>query len=241
MTDSSLPTTIRCLFQPDIASKNLTLTTMLMPTPMLGSDEHLIRVHTVAPTAGELLWMLNFPIPEPNTKELVPCPDVAGTVVSAPSSSPFKVGDEVYARTNYRRTGNAREYTIGKTSELAHRPRKLTWAESAAVPMSSQTAWQALFEHAGLSATAGKGARGKRVLVTAASGGCGAWAVQLARWAGAEVIGTCSSRNTDLVRSLGATEVVDYTTTDFRKWAEPDEKKVDVVIDCIGKKSLEAA
>jgi len=222
-------------------SKNLILTTRPTPKPKPDSNQHLIRVHTFAPCAGELLWPRYFPPPDPSAKELVPCDDMAGTVVTAPSSSPFKVGDEVYARTNYVREGAGREYTIGETEELAHRPQNLNWVESAAVPLSSESAWQALFVHGGLGAVSGEGARGKRVLVTAASGGVGAWLVQLARWAGAEVVGTCGPDNVDFVRSLGATEVINYRATDLKEWAKDDEKKVDLVIDCVGGKSLEGA
>jgi NADPH:quinone reductase-like Zn-dependent oxidoreductase len=82
---------------------------------------------------------------------------------------------------------------------------------------------------------------GKRVLVTAASGGVGAWVVQMARIAGAEVIGTCGPDNVELVCSLGAKEVLDYRATDLRNWGETLENKVDLVVDCVGKKSLEDA
>ncbi len=167
---------------------------------------------------------------------------MAGSVVIAPSDSPFTVGDEVYARTNYYRTGTAQEYATAPTEELALRPKRLTWAESATVPMSAETAWQALFVNAGLKPEAGAGAKGKRVFVTAASGGVGTWVVQLARWAGAEVIGTCGSDNVEWVKSLGASEVIDYKNTDVKEWATSDEsRKADIVIDCIGRKSLEDA
>lgn len=107
--------------------------------------------------------------------------------------------------------------------------------------MSAETAWQALFVHAGLKAEAEIGARGKRVFVTAASGGVGVWMVQLAKWAGAEVVGTCSGRNVGWVAGLGADEVVDYHGVDIRQWAGREGRKADVVIDCIGGKSLEDA
>jgi NADPH:quinone reductase-like Zn-dependent oxidoreductase len=163
---------------------------------------------------------------------------VAGTVVTAPASSPFPPGTEVYARSNYNRTGCAREYTILLTDEMAKRPQRLSWAESAAVPMSAETAWQALFIHAGLEPKAGVGAKGKRVFVTAASGGVGVWMVQLAKWAGAEVVATCGVDNVEWVKSLGADDVIDYTTTDLKQWAAEEGHKVDLVIDCIGRKSL---
>jgi NADPH:quinone reductase-like Zn-dependent oxidoreductase len=80
---------------------------------------------------------------------------------------------------------------------------------------------------------------GKRVLVTAASGGVGIWLVQLATMLGAEVVGTCGSRNVELVRSLGAKEVLDYRAVDLREWAvQSPSNKVDVVVDCVGGKAL---
>lgn len=244
----SLPTTMRTLLQPSHDSKDLTImTTHPIPTTNLSLGEHLIRVHACAPTAGELLWPKNFPPPKP--RELVPCPDIAGTVISAPEDSPFRPGDEVYARTNYVRPGNARDYTVGLTDELAHKPRGLSWAQAAAIPVSAETAWQALLIHAGIVGGGGKADfsaaqeawSGKRVLVTAASGSVGMWVTQLAALLGADVVGTCGPDNVALVQSLGASEVLNYRTTNLREWAEQPGKKVDVVIDCIGRKSLEDA
>lgn len=107
--------------------------------------------------------------------------------------------------------------------------------------MSAETAWQTLFIHAGLEAKAGEGSKGKRVFITAASGGIGVWMVQLAKWTGAEVIATCGPDSVEWVRSLGAGEVIDYTKTDLKEWASREGKKVDLVIDCIGRQSLEDA
>lgn len=214
-----------------------------VPTPNLSSNEHLVRVHTTAITNGELLWSKNFPLPEELAvqKILIPCNDVAGTVITAPESSPFQPGTEVYARSSYRRAGCAREHTILLTEEMAIRPRRLSWAESAVVPMSVETAWQALFIHAGFKPQAGDGATGKRIFVTAASGGVGVWMVQLAKWAGADVVGTCGPNNVEWVKSLGADEVIDYTKTDIKQWAAEEGNKVDLAIDCIGRKPLEDA
>jgi NADPH:quinone reductase-like Zn-dependent oxidoreductase len=102
------------------------------------------------------------------------------------------------------------------------------------------TAYQALFSHAGLPAIEG-GAKGKRVFVTAASGGVGVWVVQLARWAGAEVVGTAGGGNVEFVKSLGAGEVLDYRTIDVREWAKEGGNQADVVVDCIGGNSLRDA
>ena len=124
-------------------------------------------------------------------------------------------------------------------------PRGVAWEEAASVPLSALSAWQALFVHAGLSASGkegGENARRKRVLVTAAAGGVGVWAVQLARAAGAEVVGTCGAANGEFVRGLGADEVLDYKVTDLKEWVGAEEgRRFDVVLDCAGGKTLEDA
>ncbi|MCJ1241267.1 hypothetical protein MMC14_009271 [Varicellaria rhodocarpa] len=233
------PISARALVQVDPLYKELSLTSLRVPRVRPNSDEHLIRVHTVAICNGELLWMKNFPPADLTSKDLVPTFDVAGTVVEAPASSTFCPGDEVYARTSPGRTGCARDYAIALTEELAHRSQRLTWAESAALPLSAQTAWQALFIHAGLDSIGANHASGKRVLVTAAAGGVGAWVMQLSNLAGAEVIGTCGPQNAKLVQSLGAREVIDYHTADIREWGQSPQNQVGIVIDCVGGKALE--
>ncbi|KAJ5961279.1 uncharacterized protein N7479_008429 [Penicillium vulpinum] len=236
---------MRSIIQQTASSKALTLTSTRLPIPNHAQKEHLIQVKACSPCAGELLWPKNFP--PPTARTLIPCPDMAGIVVSAPEDSPFQSGDEVYARTNYVRPGNACEYSIAVTDELAHKPKGLSWVQAAAVPVSAETAWQVLFVHAlatgdveEMDLEAAKLAwAGKRVLVTAASGGVGIWLVQLATLLGAEVVGTCGSGNVELVRSLGAKEVLDYRVADLREWAtQSPSNKVDVVIDCIGGKAL---
>lgn len=145
----------------------------------------------------------------------------------------------MYTRANYSRNGAGSQYTILATEELAHRPRnELSWAGVAAIPLSSMTAWQALFEQARVGDLESGGWKGKRVLVTAASGGVGIWAVQLAKLAGARVVGTCGPGNLEFVRGLGADEVLDYRTVDLKSWVAGSGGKVDVVIDCIGRRAL---
>ena len=238
MSTKSLPSTIRAIHQPDPASTEINLVQRPVPIPNLDKAEHLIRVHCVSPCAGELKWPAFVDVPG---KDMIVCDDVAGTVVTAPPNSPFQAGTEVYARTNYSRPGCARDYAIALTDELARRPQNLSWAESAAVPLSAQTVWQALFTHSGIGDFHSDAWKGKRVLVTAASGGVGIWVVQIARLAGAEVVGTCGPDNIELVRSRGAREVLNYRTQNFKEWARTDANKVDVVMDCIGGKSLEDA
>ena len=141
----------------------------------------------------------------------------------------------------YAHTGCARDYTIGVTEELAHRPKRLSWAESAATALSAQSAWQALFVQAGIDDITSGLAKGKRILVTGASGGVGLWVVQFAKLAGAGVVGTCGSHNIQLVKSLGAKDVFDYRNLSLQEWARDSENQVDIVIDCSGRKALEDA
>lgn len=243
--------TARALIQPTAESiaDDLTLQTDVVANPNPTKGEHLIHVQACSPCAGELSWPKNFP---PSTDRLlIPCPDVSGTVVSAPPDSPFQPGAEIYARTNYARPGNARDFTIATTDELAFKPKRLTWVEAAAVPVSAETAWQILFINAGIVPPEGvmdipkarAAWENKRILVTAASGGVGLWTVQLAaKVLGVEVIGTCGPDNIDLVRSMGAKDAVNYRVTDLKAWVEEEDGRlVDVVVDCIGGRALQDA
>jgi NADPH:quinone reductase-like Zn-dependent oxidoreductase len=163
---------MKSLLQPDPSSKTIILTTQPLPVPVPNTTDHLILVHAAALTSGELLWMKDIS-PTSKLQNLVPCFDMAGTVITAPPHSPFQPGSEVYACTNFYRPGAGREYTICETSELAFKPKTLSFAQAATVPMSVETAYQALFTHAPLLPVAGTGAKGKRVFVTGASGAAG--------------------------------------------------------------------
>ncbi|KAL4963857.1 NADP-dependent oxidoreductase [Aspergillus stella-maris] len=233
---STIPPTMRAIVQPDPHSTDLILTTVPTPTPEPNTTEHLIKVQAISPCNGELLWPPHFPPSQ--TRTFIPCPDFAGTVVSAPDDSPFQPESEVYTRANYLRNGAGSEYTLATTDELALCPKGLSWAERAAIPLSSLTAWQALFVHCEIGGIDSGNWKKKKVLVTGASGGVGAWVVQLAKLVGAKVIGTCGGDNVGFVKGLGCEEVLDYRATDMKTWAEGLEERVDVVIDCVGKKSL---
>src|SRR5436190_24054868 len=141
MSTQSLPDTMQALHQA-LPTTNLSIIRHPVPTAT-GPDEHLIRIHAFAPCAGELLWPINFAsalnIPSP-ARKLIPCYDFSGTVVTAPPSSPFQPGTEVYARTNPGRTGIASEYGIALTGELAAKPRGLGWEERASMPNSAENA-----------------------------------------------------------------------------------------------------
>ncbi|KAK2795313.1 hypothetical protein FQN51_000498 [Onygenales sp. PD_10] len=236
MSNNATPTTACSLWQ-DLEKDTLTLIQRPIPSPTPNSDQHLIRVHATALCARELLWPKLFPVP--GKEEIIPGYDLAGTAVTAPESSPFEPGDQVYARTNYVRPGCARDYTIAETSELAKRPANLSWAESATIPLSALTAWQALFVQGKLGGLDNEAIRGKKVFVTAASGGVGLWVVQLAKIAGLHVSASCGAENEEFVRGLGADEVVDYRKTSITAWAAEDQgRKMDLVIDCFGNDTL---
>ncbi|CAG8975601.1 hypothetical protein HYALB_00006808 [Hymenoscyphus albidus] len=243
MSTPSIPPTVRAIFQPDIQSPSLVLTRLLTQLPQNNTTEHLIKVHAVSPCASELTWAKNYPSLMDSNRVAIPCFDFVGTVILAPPSSPFPPGTEVYTRTPGGRTGNGREYTIAEMEQLARKPKNLTMEEAASVPISAFTAWQALFDHGGLKMgwkdmEGKKENQGKRVLVTAAAGGVGSWAVQLAKLAGVgEIIAVAGSNNVEFVKGLGATEVVDYRKISLGGWAKQNER-VDLVIDMVGGQTL---
>lgn len=194
------------------------------PRPVVADDEVLIRVHAAGVNPvdwkvreGHLGGMLNHVLP------LIPGWDVSGTVAEyGPKVMTLQTGDEVFAYCNLARNGAYAEYVAVKATEVAYKPDSLDHVQAAAVPLAALTAWQALFDLAELSA-------GQKVLIHAAAGGVGHFAVQLARWRGAHVIGTASGKNRRFLEEIGAHEVIDYTVTDFAD-AVSD---VDVVLDTL--------
>jgi NADPH:quinone reductase-like Zn-dependent oxidoreductase len=149
---------------------------------------------------------------------------VSGVVEATGSAvSRFKAGDELYSRPDLARDGAYAEYIAVREAEAALKPKSIDHIHAAAIPLAGLTAWQSLFDAAKLSS-------GERVLIHAAAGGVGTFAVQLAKWKGAYVIGTASARNRDFVRELGVDEVIDYQTTKF----ENAVRDVGVVLDTIG-------
>lgn len=151
--------------------------------------------------------------------------DLSGVVVEAGKAvTRFKAGDEVFGMVNIPGHGKAyAEYVAAPASHLALKPTNITHEEAAAAPLAAMTAWQALVDHAKLGAD-------EKILIHAASGGVGHYAVQIAKSLGAYVVGTSSSANRDMVLSLGADEHIDYTATPF----EEVSPEVDVIIDAIG-------
>jgi NADPH:quinone reductase-like Zn-dependent oxidoreductase len=151
--------------------------------------------------------------------------DVAGVVETAVGT--FAVGDEVYAHLDWADGGYA-EFALCAPQGVAAKPSSLGMVEAAAVPLAATTAWQGLFDHGGLKA-------GERVLIHGASGGVGAFAVQFARIAGAEVVATASADEMERVRALGASRVIDHAAQNF----EDEIDGVDLVFDLIGKDTQE--
>ena len=151
--------------------------------------------------------------------------DFAGTVEAVGKNvTKFKPGDEVFGG----RTGAFADYVCVRESRaVALKPASIRFEQAASVPIAAITALQALRDKGQIKA-------GQRVLINGASGGVGTFAVQIAKSMGAEVTGVCSTRNLDLVRSLGADHVIDYTKEDFTKTDQP----YDVVIDNVGNRSL---
>jgi len=157
----------------------------------------------------------------PLTFPWTPGLEAAGTVEALGEGvSSFHVGQAVYGPMS----GSYAEYTLAQAGDLQPRPENLTFQEAAAVPLGALTAWGAVIDGA-------KVQPGWRVLVHGAAGGVGLFAVQLARWKGAHVIGTASNRNLEFVRSLGAEQVVDYNAVHFEDAIVHD---LDAVIDTVG-------
>jgi len=151
--------------------------------------------------------------------------DIAGHVEAVGSNvTRFRPGDEVYGEAA---AGAFAEYVAVAERQIAPKPAGLTFEEAAAVPLAGFTALQALRDQ-------GKVQRGQRVLINGASGGVGTLAVQIAKAFGAEVTGVCSTANLDLVRSLGADHVVDYTREDFAA----GERRYHFLLDNVGNRKL---
>ncbi|ETI57548.1 hypothetical protein F441_00173 [Phytophthora nicotianae CJ01A1] len=150
--------------------------------------------------------------------------DMAGKVVEVGSDvKDYKVGDEIFAMPGFMSFGTFAEYINIETKFVAPKPSNMSWNEAAGVPLAGQTSWQALVKY-------GKLQKGQRVLILGGSSGTGVFAIQIAKALGAEVITTCSARNVELVKSLGADQVVDYTK---EKWSEVlAEHSIDLIYDC---------
>jgi len=208
-----------------------------LPSPEPKAGEVLVRIHATAATPSDCAMRMGRPLVvrlfaglrRPRASILG---DVfAGEVVAVgPGATKFRPGDAVYG-TAAPGSGTYAEFIcLSENGPIAPKPESLSFAEAAAISDGAVTALPFLRDH-------GKVGPGQRVLVNGASGAIGTIAVQLAKHFGAEVTGVCSTRNVDLVRSLGADRVIDYTTTDFTA----ARNAYDVIFDAVGKSSFARA
>jgi NADPH:quinone reductase-like Zn-dependent oxidoreductase len=199
--------------------------------PEIGDDEVLVRVHAAGLDRG--VWHLMTGLPYPirlagyglrAPKTPVRGMDMAGVVEAVGNDvTRFQPGDEVFGIGN----GSYAEYARASEDKLAPKPANLTFEQAAAVAISCSAALQALRDH-------GRVEPGQHVLIIGASGGVGTYAVQLAKAFGADVTGVCSATKVEMVRSLGADHVIDYTHEDFAD----GEQRYDVILDIGGNSSL---
>jgi len=202
-----------------------------VPKPAPSADEVLIRVRAAGVDQGVwhlmtgmpyLVRLFGFGLAKP--KVPVRGREVAGVVEAVGADvTRFQPGDEVYGTCE----GSFAEFVCAKEKRVARKPANLSFEEAAAAPISAVTALQAVRD-------AGQVAAGQKVLVIGAGGGVGSFAVQLAKAFGAEVTGVCSTGKVDLVRSLGAGHVIDYTRDDFSRAGV----LYDVILDTAGNRPL---
>jgi NADPH:quinone reductase-like Zn-dependent oxidoreductase len=200
-----------------------------VPTPEPAAGQVSVRVHaaSVNPLDGHMLSGTPMPLRlmagVRRPKQIVRGADAAGVVEQIGEGvTAVAVGDRVVGVVR----GSFAEVALAAEGALARIPDEMSFADAAALPVAGVTALQAVRDHARVQP-------GQRVLVNGAAGGVGTFTVQLAAAAGAEVTGVCSTRNVEMVRELGAADVIDYTTTDF-----VDGTRYDVIIDNVGSRSL---
>jgi NADPH:quinone reductase-like Zn-dependent oxidoreductase len=201
--------------------------------PVPRADEVLLRVRAAAvnPLDGHLLktapWFRNLMLTLLGTRVKRPGADVAGEVEAVGQNvTRFKPGDEVFGGSG---GGAFAEFACPPEPKLAIKPRGISFEAAASVNVAGRTALQGLRDVAGVEP-------GQRVLINGASGGVGTFAVQIAKWMGADVTGVCSTRNIDLVRGLGADRVIDYTREDILS----GDTRYDVIFDLVSDKPLMA-
>ena len=196
-------------------------------TPSLKDNEVLIKVHAASANpldchsmrGAPFVARLEFGLRRPRDPKLGA--DVAGRVTAIGKDvTRFKIGDEVFGDIS---KGSFAEYASASEEHVALKPANLTFEAAAAVPVAAFTALQGLRDK-------GQIQSGQKVLINGAAGGVGTFAVQIAKAYGAEVTGVCSTRNLDMVRSIGADHVVDYTKADFTR----NGKRYDLIFDAVG-------
>lgn len=198
--------------------------------PVVKGDDVLVRVHAAALHAGDYFVMRGVPYLVrmvagwPKPKNYVPGFDVAGHVEAVGKNvTRLQPGDEVFGACN----GGCAEYACAAEGMFVLKPANLTFEQAGAVPTSALAALHGLRD-------AGKVQPGQKVLINGASGGVGTFAVQIAKALGAEVTGVCSTRNVDMIRSIGADHVIDYTQEDFTQSGQC----YDLILDQVANHSL---
>jgi NADPH:quinone reductase-like Zn-dependent oxidoreductase len=198
--------------------------------PVVKENEVLVRVKAASLNAGDVFtlrgspWLTRLMVGFPRPKNHILGWDMAGVVEAVGHQvAKFKPGDEVFASCS----GALAEYVSVGEDKLAPKPANLTFEQAAAVPTAALTALLGLRD-------AGQLQPGQKVLINGASGGVGTFAVQIAKALGAEVTGVCSARNVEMVRSLGADRVIDYTREDFAA----NGKRYDLILDNVASRSF---
>jgi NADPH:quinone reductase-like Zn-dependent oxidoreductase len=228
--ESTRGTTMQAIHQDAYGAPDDVLQLRETDRPTAGDDDVIVAVHAAGVHIGD--WLVGSGLPHvirlgyglTRPKRAIPGMELAGTVERVGRNvTRFHVGDEVFGWG----TGAFAQYASIHQDSLIHKPGNATFTEAAAVPISGFTALQAVRDVAEVKA-------GDTVAVIGASGGVGTFAVQIAKAYGAEVTGVCSTRNLELVRSIGADHVIDYTTTDITDSGE----RYDVIIDTAGNRSI---
>jgi NADPH:quinone reductase-like Zn-dependent oxidoreductase len=221
---------MKAIVQETYGKPEAVLGLMEVPEPVVKDGEVLVRVHAASVHVGD--WMLVTGVPYiaraayglRKPKSPVPGTDIAGTVEAVGNGvTQLRPGDEVFGWC----TGAFAEYACATEDHFVPKPANLTFEQAAAVGVSASTALQLLRDQ-------GKVQPGQRVLINGASGGVGTFAVQIAKAFGADVTGVCSTKNVDLVRSIGADHVIDYTGEDFTQQGQ----RYDFILDNVANHSL---
>lgn len=227
--------TMRAIVQEAYGSADV-LHQVLIPRPTIKENEVLVRVLAAGLDRGTwhvascLPYALRLAYGFKAPRNPVPGLDLAGTVEAVGAKvTRFAVGDQVFGSGK----GSFAEYASARENQLAHKPRNVSFEQAAVVPVSACTALIAL-RAGGIDPSRGAMPQPLKVLVTGASGGVGSYAVQFAKAAGAEVTGVASTTKLDLVRTLGADHVIDYTAQDFADGAG----QYDVIIDIAGNPTI---
>lgn len=202
--------------------------------PVPGDDDVLVKINATCVNAGDWHLLRGKPFPVrlffglTKPKFQILGADIAGTLEAVGTNvREFGPGDEVFGNVSEYGFGGFAEYVAVPENTLAAKPAGMTFEEAAAVPQAAVTALQGLRDF-------GKIQAGQSVLINGASGGVGTFAVQIAKSFGAEVTGVCSSRNVEMVRSIGADHVIDYTKEDFTK----GELRYDLILDAAAFRSM---